>query len=316
MDKPYSMMCHVMKGIKCMSVVLAVIAATSISWSVSADEVTQQFNGVTLNGKLEIADGKAFADGIILITHSLIQHNEREPIPYIQQLLKENGYSSLAINYSLAINNRHGPFDCMAQHRYTLDQSLEEIRAWIKWLNEKGVNKLILFGHSYGGNEIARYAANNDEEAILGIVLLGPGTADHRGWSPRGYKIRYGKELSDLLERAELLVASGKGDAIMENVDFLFCPQTNVSAKTFVSYYRVDPERLLPNLMKEAKKPTLFIAASEDNRMPDLNRLVKPFVDGERTRLVIIEGAGHFFLDLYSDDAVEQSIGFFQQINH
>lgn len=283
---------------------------------VSAEEVKQQFKGLTLNGNLELADKKGFSEGVILITHSLIQHNGREPIPYVQELLKERGYSSLAVNYSLAIDDRHGPFDCFAEHRYTLDQSLEEIRVWIKWLKDQGVSKLILLGHSYGGNEIARYAANNDEAAIVGVVLLGPGTADHRMWSPRGYMIRYAKELDDMLERADLLIASGKGDEIMEDVDFLFCPKADVSAKTFVSYYRVDPERLLPNLMKEVKKPTLFIAASEDNRLPDLNRLIKPFIDGELTQLVVIEGAGHFFLDLNSDDAVDKAIGFFRQINY
>ncbi|OOZ34408.1 alpha/beta hydrolase [Solemya velesiana gill symbiont] len=296
-------------------IVISIIAiGVDVHSAASAGEVRQEFRGKTLNGMLVLADGKAVADGLILITHSLIQHNGREPMPYVQELFKQHGYNSLAINYSLEIDDRHGPFDCMEPHRYTLNRSLDEIGAWVNWLKEQGVTKLILFGHSYGGNEIARYAANNDEDAIKGVVLLGPGTADHRMWSPGGYKIRYGKELNSILARAELLVAAGKGDTLMENVDFLYCPRATVSTASFVSYYRVPPERLLPNLMKAAKKPTLFIAASEDNRMPDLNRLVKPFVDGERTRLVIIEGSGHFFLDLNSDDAVEQAIEFFRDI--
>ncbi|TNF97555.1 MAG: alpha/beta hydrolase [Gammaproteobacteria bacterium] len=314
MDDQNSFLEQVMNGITRAVVFSVITLLAGVGTFASAEEVTQQYKGMTLNGMLELAEGKSVADGIILITHSLIQHNQREPIPYVQELLKEKGYSSLAINYSLGLDNRHGPFDCMATHRYTLDQSLEEIGIWVKWLKEKGARKLILLGHSYGGNEIARYAANNDEVSIRGVVLLGPGTADHRMWSPGGYKIRYGKELNDILEHAELLVASGKGETIMENVDFIFCPQANVSAASFVSYYRVSPERLLPNLMKSSKKPTLFIAASEDNRLPDLNRLVKPFVDGELNRLVVIEGAGHFFLDLHSDDAVEQAVKFFQEI--
>ena len=169
-------------------------------------------------------------------------------------------------------------------------------------------------GHSYGGNEIARYAANHDEDAIQGVVLIGPGTADHRMWSAAGYKIRYGKELKGVLEKAEMLVASGTGDTLMEGVDFIFCPKASVSAASFASYYRVDPERLLPNLLRAVKKPTLFIAASEDNRLPDLNRLVRPYIDGMHTRLVVIEGAGHFFLDLHSDDAVDEVTTFFDAI--
>ena len=299
---------------------ITVLYATAISvffgLSAAAEEVKISFREMTLNGNLTLAEGKKISDGVILITHSLIQHNGREPVPYIQELLRERGYSSLAINYSLEIDDRHGSFDCQAPHRYTLENSLSEIGAWIKWIKLKGAEKLILLGHSYGGNEVARYAINNDEEAIRGIVLLGPGTADHRMWSPSGYKIRYGKDVKDILERAELLVISGKGDQLMENIDFIFCPKAMVSAASFVSYYRISPERLLPNLMKETKKPTLFIAASVDNRLPDLNRLVRPFIDGKRNRLVFIEGAGHFFLDLYSDEAVDEAVKFFKKIDY
>jgi len=298
------------------TVVLCLISILSIAPAAYAEEVKQQYKGMMLNGNLMLADGKTITDGMILITHSLIQHNGREPIPYVQELFMEKGYSSLAINYSLRVDDRHGPFDCMEPHYHTLDRSLEEIAVWVDWLKEKGATELILLGHSYGGNEIARYAANIQDEEIRGVVLLGPGTADHRMWSPEGYKIRYGKELNDTLERAEILLASGRGETIMDNVDFLFCPQASVSAASFVSYYRLDPKRLLPNLIKAATKPTLFIAAGEDNRMADLNRLVRPFIDDDKTRLVVIQGAGHFFLDLFSDDAVDQAVLFFQDIGY
>jgi pimeloyl-ACP methyl ester carboxylesterase len=314
MDKQNYFLFKLMNYITNMFILLVCVLGIGTSNIANADEVRQQFKGLTLNGKLVLADGKKISDGIILITHSLIQHNGREPIPYVQELFKEHGYSSLAINYSLELDNRHGSFDCRTPHRHTLDNSLSEIGVWIKWLKDKGAGKLILLGHSYGGNEVARYAVSNDEDAIRGIVLLGPGTADHRMWSPSGYEIRYGKDINDILEHAELLVASGKGNQMMENVDFIFCPKATVSAASFVSYYRIPPERLLPNLMKETKKPTLFIAASEDNRLPDLNRLVRPFVDGKRTRLVVIDGSGHFFLDLHSDDAIEQAVKFFKEI--
>lgn len=279
-----------------------------------AAEVMHRHDGLRLNGNLVSIDGKGVAEKMILITHSLLQHNAREPIPYLQELLAERGYSSLAINYSHGIDNRQGAFDCLVPHHHTLDDSLEEIGAWVDWLKRRGAKRLVLMGHSYGGNDIARYAANHDEEAIVGVILLGPGTSDHRAWTPAGYKIRYGKDLNDFLVRAEMLAASGEGDTVMEGVDFLFCPQAMVSAAAFVSYYRVDPERLLPNLLRAAKKPTLFIAASEDNRLPDLNRLVRPYIDGERTQLVVIGGAGHFFLDLHSDDAVDQMVDFMGKI--
>jgi len=296
------------------ALLLAALLVTLTVTPVGAEEVLLEADGITLNGNLVLVGEENDTERMVLITHSLIQHNGREPIPYVQELLRERGYGSLAINYSLGIDNRHGPFDCLAPHRYTLENALAEIGTWVAWLKQQGVQRMVLMGHSYGGNEIARYAANNDEEAIAGVVLLGPGTADHRMWSPAGYKIRYGKELKGVLDQAEMLIASGSGDPLMQDVAFIFCPKATVSAASFASYYRVDPERLLPNLLRAARKPTLFIAASEDNRLPDLNRLVTPYIDGERTRLVVIDGAGHFFLDLHSDDAVDEMVGFFREI--
>ena len=147
-----------------------------------------------------------------------------------------------------------------------------------------------------------------------GVVLLGPGTADHRVWSPAGYEIRYGKDLGEILERADAMIAAGQGEALLEDTDFLYCPRADVSAASFVAYYRTDPMRLLPNLIDRARKPTLFVAASEDNRMPDLSELITPHVDGRLTRMVVVEGAGHFFLDLFSDDAVGHIVAFFEEI--
>lgn len=251
---------------------------------------------------------------IVLIAHSLSQHKEREPIPYIQELLSDFGYSSLAINYSLGIDDRHGPFDCFAPHRHTLDGSISEIGAWVTWLKGRGFEKLVVMGHSYGGNDIARFAANNDDNLIHGVVLLGPGTADHRAWSPTGYETRYGKKLGSILEQAEIMIAAGMGNTILEDIDFLFCPRSNVSAESFVAYYRADTTRLLHNLIAQTKKPTLFIAASEDNRMQDLTRLVMPYTGGELTQIAVVDGAGHFFLDLFSDDAVDYMVSFFNEI--
>ena len=85
-----------------------------------------------------------------------------------------------------------------------------------------------------------------------------------------------------------------------------------MSAHSFKSYYGDEfrRERRLPKLMQSLRRPTLLVAASEDNIAPDLTRLVKPFVDGNRLSLKIIEGCGHFFRDLCADDAIDTAVQF------
>ena len=71
------------------------------SVAVEAREVTLRYQGITLNADFELAAGKQPADGVILITHGGLAHRAMENITYLQLLLNEKGYSTLAINLSL-----------------------------------------------------------------------------------------------------------------------------------------------------------------------------------------------------------------------
>ncbi len=48
------------------------------SVSLQAKEVTQQYLGLTINANLELADGKALQDGVVLILHGTMAHNLME----------------------------------------------------------------------------------------------------------------------------------------------------------------------------------------------------------------------------------------------
>ncbi len=66
--------------------------------SVQAKEVTHKFNGLTINANLEMAEGKDFEDGMVLIIHGYLAHNKMEVIRTSQQVLLDNDINSLAIN--------------------------------------------------------------------------------------------------------------------------------------------------------------------------------------------------------------------------
>ena len=53
------------------------------------------------------------------------------------------------------------------------------------------------------------------------------------------------------------------------------------------------------------KVPVTVFAGSADTVEGDLVAEVKPLVDGRHVSLVVIDGAGHFFRDLYSDEIAD-----------
>ena len=85
--------------------------------------------GITLNADLTLALGKTMADGVILITHGSLAHCDMETIATLQNLLKERGYNTLAINLSLGLEKPHGMYRCATTHRHRNDDAVNEIGA-------------------------------------------------------------------------------------------------------------------------------------------------------------------------------------------
>ena len=277
---------------------------------VSAEEVTLIHQGITLDAELELAPGKTLADGVILITHGTQAHNNMETLVNLRSLLKDKGYSTLAINLSLGLDRRHGFYDCAKPSTHKDTDSVGEIGAWVKWLGGKGVKKIVLLGHSRGGAQTALFAADHNDPLVRAVILLAPAASD-QAETAREYQERYGKPLAPVLARAEALVKAGKGDTLLEHVPFLaLCNDTSVTAASFVSYYGPDPRRNTITLLPKIKKPTLIFVAGDDQVVKGLDKKAAPFVDGKRIRLKVIPGSDHFFRDLWMDDAVDAMAAF------
>jgi pimeloyl-ACP methyl ester carboxylesterase len=294
---------------------LVAAAAVFAALPLRAEEVTIERDGLTLNADLHLADGKTVAEGVVLMTHAFLQHNRMEIMRVIPELFREHGYSTLAMTYSAGLDNRRGPYDCATPHRHSIEGHLDEIQLWLDWLKRNGASEVVLAGHSGGANRMSQFISERDDPAVSKVVLFAPGTSDHFGRTPEGYRARYRRDLSVILDKAQGLVDSGDGDAMMEDTDFAFCARATVSARTFLSYYGVTntKARQFPRQMQRLKKPSLVVAAGEDNIAPDLTRLVEPYVDGKRLSLTVIEGCGHFFRDLCADDAVEAAVEFLEK---
>jgi len=268
------------------------------------------YKSMLLNGNLELATGREIGDGVILMTHAGLAHNRMESYVYLQKLFKEHGYSTLAISFSLGVSNRHGMYDCKLPHRHRYADAADEIDAWVSWLEKQGVKRIVLFGHSRGGAQTALYAAQHDNKIVKAVVLLAPDT--HETNDAKAYQQRHKKQLAPILEKAQQLVREGKGDTLMQHTDILYCSDTAVQADTFVSYYGPDPRLDTAYLIPDVKEPTFIVIGGGDEIIVNNDKFM-PLADGNRVQVKVIDGAGHFFRDLYADDAVDEIDAFLQQ---
>lgn len=275
---------------------------------VRAEEITLPYKGLGLNANYELAAGKAKSDPTILLLHGALAHNGMEIMSYLQKLFKERGYNTLAINLSLGLDKRHGMYDCKITHRHRNQDAVDEIGAWVDWLKTQGVQHVAVFGHSRGGAQVALSAVEHPSPLVQAYILLAPATQANN--DPAEYQKRTNKLLSTTLNKAQKLVKAGKGSTVLNGVGIMQCNDTQATAESFVSYF-ADLDKLdTPTLLKKIAKPTLVFAGSADEVVSGLDKKVAPLADGKRIQFKLIEGADHFFRDLYADDVADSTAAF------
>ena len=296
--------------------VCIMFAALSIQ-PVHAQEVSFPYKGLTLNANLELAANSKIADGVILITHGGLGHYGMEVMVYLQKLLKDRGYNSLAINLSLGINNRHGTYDCAITQRHTNDDAVAEIGAWTNWLKQQGVTRITLLGHSRGGAQTALYASQSKNRLIKAVVLIAPATRDNTDTA--NYQRNFNRPLAPVLEKAQGLHNAGKGNAVLEKISLLNCGETSATTTSFLSYYAPAAQILrldTPALLSKIKQPTLVVVAGNDETVVGLDKKIAPLADGKRVQMKIIEGADHALRDLSADDAADAIDVFLKSVGY
>jgi pimeloyl-ACP methyl ester carboxylesterase len=289
--------------------VLVLIACMAAALPAAAEEVRIKPAALALNAQLDLASGKALKDGVVLIVHGTLAHNDMETLKTLRGVLNDRGLNTLAINLSLAIDDRHGMYDCKTPHRHRHLDALDEISAWMDWLKGQGAGPVALFGHSRGGNQAARYVAERGHPMISKLALLAPATWN-AGKTAQGFEKSHGRPLAPDLAAAEALVKAGKSDVLLEKPGLLYCPTAKVSAASFVSYYRPDPRFDTPAILGEIKVPVLVMAGSNDTVVADLPEKMKGKADGAKVAFKVIDGADHFFLDLYAEDVGDAMAAF------
>jgi len=302
-----------MKGLRHLIAGLFLWGVAALSpTGLAAEEVKLAFGDIRLSANLSLAEGKTIKDRVVLITHGTLAHSKMELIGAVQSLLNDAGHSSLAINLGLGAPEREFMYECQTPHRHIFHNAMKEIDAWLGWLASQGTGDVVLFGHSRGGNQTAWFAAENDHALVSKVVLLAPATWD-QAQAEKGYRKSHRKPLAEVMARAQALIDQGKGDEMMQKTGMVYCRNATVSAASFVSYYAPDPRRHTPNLLPRITKPTLVMAGSDDTVVPGLENSVPPVLKSDGQRFELIEGAGHFFRDLYAEDVVDLVVEFLDE---
>lgn len=292
-----------MKIMQALTAAMALFSSIT-SMAVSAEEIKLDHKGTILNAELSLAEGRTLEDGVILMTHGTLAHARMEIMRSLQSIFREYGYNSLAINLSLGQSDRHGMYDCADTHAHKHTDALDEIGAWLDWAKAQGAEQVVLLGHSRGGNQTAWFAAEHEMPAVVAVVLIAPQLWSEE-YARASYNKRFGHDLDSVLAQAQDLVGQGRGDAVLENVDFIYCEDTDVTAEAFVNYYASDPRMDTASLIPKIDKPVLVFAGTEDQVVKGVASAMQPLVESGQVELEVIEGAGHMFRDLYGYDVVE-----------
>ncbi len=262
-----------------------------------------------LLGKLTLAENKTLADGVVLMLHGTMAHNEMGIMRQFGRQFNDQGFNTLAVNFSLGLDGRRGMFDCALPSDHRAEDALAEIGAWLDWLKRQGAGSVVLFGFSRGGHQAAWFAAGTPHPLVKTVVLLAPAIARDLA-EPERYRARFNAPIEPLLAQANDLVKAGKGGTRLDKVGFLNCDQTAVSAAAFRSYYGLAAQNDTPELLKRIATPTLVVIAGGDEIVRDAENRLSPSIDGKRVRKAVVPGADHFFHNLYGEDAMDAILSF------
>ena len=264
---------------------LALMAGPALA---AAEPVQIKPSLTKLNGNLELPAGeKLEGENVVVIVHGMLSHYGQETVVALQKNLKARGIASLAINLSLGVDDRKGPRACDVVHDYALAGARREIRLWLEWLGAQHAKTIDIVGFSRGGAQVA--AIGPELPTVRRIVLIAPAFAT-ASEQAAAYQQVYGHPLAPELEAAR------KEPLQKRTVDFLTCKQAPVLGATFLDAYTEMP----PKLATKTGHPTLVIVPGKDDIVPDLATKLPSEV-----KPVVIDGAGHFFLDLYGEEAAD-----------
>lgn len=289
---------------------LAALALAAATVRGAAEEITLDYLGLEISGNLEMAAGKSFRDGVVILVHDTLGHARMEPMAALQDGLHDVGLNSLAITLSLGMDKRRGMFDCGMEQDHRHEDAVDEIAAWVEWLKGKSAAAITVLGHGRGANQVALYAINRADKVVKRVVLVSP-LMQSEGKAEAEYRARFGRPLREELAKAEELAANQQGNQLVDVAGFLTCPRPQVTAGAFANYYGPNPKFKTTNLLQSIKVPVLVVVGDADHALPEIKAAEADFGSLKTVVLAIIPGADQDFRDGGADEVARRIKEFF-----
>lgn len=286
---------------RAIALLLLLAASLSAAWAAPVQiSLEREGRPVRLNADWEVPAGvDPQARGAILWLHGALQtYAMQDPVRTQSKKWVKAGFPVLAITLSNGVSNRTAPLDCSQPIDTTLRDAMQELGAWEQWLRRRGINKIVLAGHSRGGQQVILFAAWHPSPAIRGVLAVAP-APDRPGPGPQ-------------LTKAEKLVAVGKGKTLLKS-DFLICRDARVSARTLASYEAKTPDQKIRDLLPKIRVPVLVVAGGQDEIVKDLPARLRGVAGTGRIQVRVIDTADHFFRDFAADDLGDMATAFFKK---
>ena len=275
---------------------LCLCAAALVCAGAIAESVQITVGDSVVNGTANMDIAQFSGQQVYLLQHGTLGHKDMEIMSALSAVFAEEGIAALAVNLSLSVSDRQGMFSCDQVHRHRHEDAQGELGAWVDYLKESGASEVVLVGHSRGAGQVAEYLATADSTFVRGGVLIAPVMASQQTGDPAA------------LSSAAGFVAKGDGAHLLNVDKFLHCPSSQVSAESYLSYYTNAPTDSTVASLKSVSLPVELFVGTQDPTVSVAGWESASSCLSPATNINVIDGADHFFRDLYIYEIVEQAV--------
>jgi pimeloyl-ACP methyl ester carboxylesterase len=272
-----------------------------LSAAVHGEALETVYQGLRLNANLNAP--VASHEQIYLIIHGTWAHNTMEIVAALQDLLGEQGIASLAPTLSLGVDDREGFLPCQSPVTANYTAALGEIDHWVRLLEDQGWRDVVVVGHSRGAAQVALYQARLARPAVKRLTLLAPMV-----WRADQVSAAYDQRSQTPLREVMANASQSPEANLLGPYRLLNCDRAQAPASTFLSYYDPAVPKHTPAILQDVTVPTTVYLGTEDTVAVWSTEDKTLARSNNRVRIVEIEGAGHFFRDLYLDDVVDDLV--------
>jgi len=216
----------------------------------------------------------------ILILHGFLQMHTANTIIQLSSHLTTEGFSVLAPSLTLGINKRKQSLSCEAIHTHSMNDDIDEIDFWVKWLKNKGFKDIYIIGHSYGSLHSIIYSSKKYDPVVRKIIATSLVDNVHSVG-----KENHQRQLASVKNKIK------NKDHSLEKYKISFCKEYVSPPSEFLSYAQWNQNKIT-GLLNDIKTPVHIILGSNDKRIDKKwpNRL-----KNAGAKLTLINGANHFF---------------------